>query len=381
MRVLIAFDKFKDALDAEAACAAAAGALAAKHPDWVLDVCPLTDGGEGFTTTLTRALGGRLEDVEVTGPLGQPVLARFGLVEPARLPEAARVLLRLEGSRPARHECIAIADLASASGLALLAPDQRNPWRTSTTGTGQLLATAGAGSDAIVLGIGGSATNDLGCGALAALGVRFLDAFGSALEPPVPSSWGDLTRIEGRPTLPPLSIACDVSNPLLGPKGATATFGRQKGLPESDGRRLEALASRMADSLCSHFAQPVTRAGEAGMGAAGGFSFGLAVGANARLVPGFDFVAACLGLSARLAAADLVLTGEGRFDATSLGGKAPGALIARARRAGKAAHVFAGSLAIPEDRVHHAITPPDLPLAQALPRTAELLAAAVALVL
>ncbi|HVU16749.1 MAG TPA: glycerate kinase [Candidatus Didemnitutus sp.] len=375
MRVLVAFDKFKDALSAEAACAAAAPAIAAKHPDWSIDLCPLTDGGEGFAVTLTRALGGSLETLEVAGPRRGPATAAFGLVSPTALPDDARAMLKLE---PGRHNCIAIADLASTSGLALLPLSDRNPWETTTLGAGQLLAELSRRVDGIVLGIGGSATNDLGCGALSALGVRFLDAFGTPLDPPTPKTWVDLARLEGRPTVAPLAIACDVVNPLLGPSGATAIFGPQKGLPASDVRRLDALAGRVADSMCGHFGQAVARAGEKGMGAAGGFSFGLAISAGAKLLPGFDFVAACLGLNRRLAAADLVVTGEGRFDATSLAGKAPGTLSARARRLGKTAHIFAGSLGVSADRVHHPITPEGMPLAAALPRTAELLQAAIA---
>lgn len=378
MRVLIAFDKFKDALDAESACAAATQAISARHPDWELDVCPLTDGGEGFAPTLTGALTGELGMLEVAGPRGRPARAAFGLIGPEAFPAAAWAML---GFQSGRHGRVAVADLASTSGLALLSPTERNPWETSSVGAGQLLAELSSRADAILLGIGGSATNDLGCGALSALGVKFLDPFGTPLDPPTPKTWGDLARLDGRPTVAPLAIACDVTNPLLGPQGATVTFGPQKGLPASDVRRLDGLAGRMAGSLCNHFGQPIARASEKGMGAAGGFSFGFAVAAGARLVPGFDLVAACLGLDRRLAAADLVLTGEGRYDATSLAGKAPGTLISRARRLGKTAHVFAGSLAGPEDRVHHAITPADLPLAAALPRTAELLQAAIARVL
>lgn len=373
MRVLVAFDKFKDALTAGAACEAAAGALRAKHPDWTLDLCPLTDGGEGFTEILTRAGGGTLQRVEVGGPRGGAFPAALGRVDAARLPAAARTRL---GLPPGGH--LAVADLASASGLALLAPAERNPWHTTTAGTGELLRHAvRQRADAILLGVGGSATNDLGVGALAALGLRFIDAFGQAVEPPVPFRWHQIVRIEGRITLPPLLIACDVTNPLLGRQGATVTFGPQKGLPPADVLELETRAARLAALLGDHGEQPRTLAATPGTGAAGGIAFGLMAVAGAKLVPGFDLVSDWLDLPARIAAADLVITGEGRFDATSLDGKGPGALAARARRMGRAAHVFAGSLGVEEDRAHHAITPPGLPLADALPRTAELLSAAV----
>jgi glycerate 2-kinase len=275
----------------------------------------------------------------------------------------------------------AVIGLASASGLELLPRDQRDPWQTTTFGTGDLVARAAAKKPAfILLGVGGSATNDLGLGALAALGFKFLAATGAPIGVPWPATWARIARIE-RPALdlPPVFIACDVTNPLLGPRGATATFGPQKGLAPADVPRLEAEMARLAALLCAACGKPIALADTPGAGATGGFPFGLMVGAGAKIVPGFDLVSAWLDLSGRIAAADLVLTGEGRFDATSLGGKGPGSLVTEARRLGKPAHVFAGSLELPalSGVEGHAITPPDLPLAAALPRTAELLAASV----
>jgi glycerate kinase len=371
MRCLVAFDKFKDALTAPQACAAAAAALRAKHPDWELDLCPLTDGGEGFVEILSAGREARLEQLEVPGPRDGSVVAPLAFVRAQALPDAARQRLGVTGT-------VAVAGLASASGLALLAPEARNPWHTTTLGTGELLRHAAAQkADAILLGIGGSATNDLGLGALSALGLRFIDAFGQVIQPPLPVKWNQLVRIEGRVSLPPLFIACDVTHPLLGQKGATVTFGPQKGLPPTDVLELETRARHVAGLLCDHAAKPRELTATPGAGAAGGIAFGLMVAAGARLVPGFDLVSDWLALPARIATADLVITGEGRFDATSLGGKGPGSIAAQARRLGKPAHIFAGSLGVEEDRSHHAITPRDLPLAEALPRTAELLATAV----
>jgi glycerate kinase len=377
MRVLVAFDKFKDALSAPQACTTAADALRAKHPDWTLDLCPLTDGGEGFAELLSAGGRGTLEPVAVSGPRGGAFSAPLGLVPCTQLPAAARQRLGL-GS----EGVIAVAGLAAASGLALLPATERNPWHATTAGTGQLLAAAAAKNPAaILLGVGGSATNDLGFGALAALGLRFIDAFGQPIESPVPSRWHQIVRIEGRVRLPPVFIACDVTNPLLGQKGATVTFGPQKGLPPTDVLDLETRAARMAELLCDQCEKPRSLATTPGTGAAGGISFGLMVAAGAKLVPGFDLVSEWLDLPVRIRAADLILTGEGRFDATSLGGKGPGSLAAQARRMGKSTQVFAGSLGVEEDRAHHAITPPGMPLAEALPRTAELLAAAVVRIL
>jgi len=375
MRCLVAFDKFKDALTARRACVVTADTLRGRHPDWTFDLCPLTDGGEGFTETLTNATQGWLELVEVSGPRGRRIPAALGFIESDRIPTPARALLP---SPPINHR-VAIVGLASASGIELISRSERDPWQTTTFGTGELVARALAkNAGAILLGVGGSATNDLGLGALAALGFKFFAGNGTPVAVPTPDTWARITRIEPAALdLPPIFIACDVTNPLLGPRGATATFGPQKGLAPDDVPKLEAQLGRMAALLSEACGKPISLAENPGAGATGGFPFGLMVGAGAKIVPGFDLVSAWLDLPARLAAADLVITGEGRFDATSLGGKGPGALVAEARRLGKRAHVFAGSLGLPETDGLHAITPSHLPLAEALPRTAELLATAV----
>lgn len=372
MRVLIAFDKFKDALTAEEACVAAANALRVNHPDWELDLCPLVDGGDGFCARLTDDVGGDFHEHQVTGPRGESVPARTGRMKFSQLREVVRSRLGLQG-----NGALAVVELAAASGIALLPPAQRDPWHTTTAGTGELLRAAAAGADAILLGVGGSATNDLGLGALAALGMKFLDPNGAPLALPTPATWERIVRVEGRVELPPLFIACDVTNPLLGPNGATATFGPQKGLALADVDHLDAAASRMAAMLCATVGRPLSLADTPGAGAAGGVAFGLMVAADARLIPGFDLVSDWLDLPARLAAADLILTGEGRFDVTSLAGKGPGSLVREARRLGKPVHVFAGSLDIAPDQFHRSITPAGLPLAEALPQTAEFLAAAI----
>lgn len=377
MRVLLAFDKFKHALGADAACAAAAAGL---DPAAAVEACPLTDGGEGFAALLTRAAGGTLHSATVTGPRGAPVVAAFGLVRWAGIPAAARA--RLPGDPPAADAHVAVVELAAASGVALLAPAARDPWRATTRGTGELLALAAArGARLILLGLGGSASHDLGLGALAALGLEPRDARGRALDP-APFAWPELHHFSGRvASLPPLRIACDVTNPLLGPRGAAAVFGPQKGLRAADLPRLEAETARVSALLCAHAGQPPECRALPGAGAAGGTAFGLACAAGARLLPGADLVAAWLELEARLAAADLVLTGEGCFDDSSLTGKGPGAVVRRALALGKEVHVFAGQLAVtsvPPAGLHlHAITPPGTDLATALRATAGNLTAAV----
>jgi glycerate 2-kinase len=383
MRALLAFDKFKDALTAPEACATAAHVLRARHPDWTLDVCPLADGGEGFSDILTAAVGGRMIASTVTGPREAPVQATMGMAALEKIPAAARALLDLPATSPLpAGAMVAVIELATASGLALLAPEERNPWHATTRGTGELIQMAvELGARAIVLGIGGSATNDLGLGALTALGLQGRTGNGRLIDPPVPARWPDIARFVGgvRPNLPPIRIACDVSNPLLGPQGAAAIYGPQKGLRPADRSRLEHESARLALMLCQHCSQPDNLMDVAGAGAAGGIGFGLMVAAGARLVPGFELVSAWLDLDARIAAADLVITGEGRFDDSSLSGKGPGAVAARAVALGKQAHVFAGKVtATGVGAISlHAITPPDIPLERALPETRTNLAAAV----
>ena len=377
MRVLLAFDKFKDALGAPEACAAAARALAASRPDWTVDSCPLADGGEGFGAILTAAVSGETLPATVTGPRGNPAAGRVGLVAYESIPTSARALLRLPdvgcGTR------VAVIEMASASGLALLPPGERDLWHTTTTGTGELMRLAvEQGAAAIVLGIGGSATNDLGLGALEALGLEFLAADGRRVSPPVPARWSEVVRIGGKltPVLPPIRIACDVTNPLLGPRGAAATYGPQKGLRPADLARLDHEAARLALLLCGYFSRSDELMEVPGSGAAGGISFGLMAAADAELLPGFDLVSAWLNLEARLERADVVITGEGRFDDSSLQGKGPGAVAARALKLGKIVHVFAGRATAaqpPAGLTLHSITPAELPLEQALPRAAEFL--------
>jgi glycerate kinase len=386
MRAMLAFDKFKDALTAPQACDLAAEALRALHPDWTLDLCPLADGGEGFCEILTRAAGGTLDTFTVSGPRGTPLTAPIGFVPLAKIPFAARVLLGLSSSQlstlSAQPPLAALIEMAAASGLALLPPNQRDPWQTTSLGTGELIRhAASCGASAILLGVGGSATHDLGLGALSALGLNFLTTDGAVLTPPTPSVWHRIERLHGAvpPSFPSLHIACDVANPLLGRNGAAAVYGPQKGLRPADLARLDNESARLALMLCTHCQQPDALMDKPGAGAAGGIAFGLMAAAHARLVPGFDLVSAWLDLDTRLATADLVITGEGRFDASSLNGKGPGALAARALALGKPTHVFAGAVtAAPVAGLAlHAITPAGVPLPTALREAPANLAAAV----
>jgi glycerate kinase len=373
MRVLVAFDKFKDAVPAGTACAAVAEAVRSARPDWQVDVCPLCDGGEGFATILTGAAQGTIRRIEVEGPLGIACGAPLGLVGLDHLPRGARDLLGPDAGRPG--EPVAVAEMASASGLALVPLGQRDLTRASSVGTGQLLAAAAAaGARSILLGIGGSATHDLGLGALGALGIRFLDHDGREIRRIAPADWPRLARLEGRLPggLPPISIACDVENPLLGPRGALATYGAQKGLRAAEAGALERETRRVSEILAGHFGAPAGLADRPGAGAAGGIAFGLMAAAGARLLAGFELVSSWLDLERRIASADLVLTGEGRFDASSLQGKGPGAVARRALGLGIVVRVFAGAVELegaPEGLLLHAVTPEGTGLAEALAGT------------
>jgi glycerate 2-kinase len=370
MRALVAFDKFKDALSAAEACRITADALRVIQPGWQLDVCPLADGGDGFVDILTRAASGELRRRQVAGPLGAPVEASYGVAD---TPAAARAVVG--------HGRVALVEMAQASGIALVPEAQRNPWRTTTRGTGELiLAAARENVSAIILGVGGSATHDVGLGALIALGLTAHAADDSLIANPIPDTWAALAKIGGRiaAELPPLIIATDVTNPLMGTFGAANVFGPQKGLLEEDYTRLEYMTGRVAAMLCTQAGKHPLLCETPGCGAAGGLAFGLHCAANAKLVRGFDFVSAWLGLEARLAAADVVITGEGSFDESSLSGKAPGEIARRAYALGKKVHVFAGRVTTPPEGLHtHPITPPGTELAAALRAAPQHLAASI----
>lgn len=385
MRVLVAADKFKDALSAAQACGAIAEGLRRARPSWQIEECPLTDGGEGFAEILTGAAGGAWFRKTVSGPRGALVHAGFGVVEAARLP--AEVLRRIGGVGGAAGGKIAVIEMASASGLALLRAEERDVWRTHTGGTGELIAAALAlGVDGILLGVGGSATHDLGLGALRALGLELHDGEGRHVEDASPENWARVTRVDAARLrkLPPIWIACDVTNPLLGPRGAATVYAPQKGLRPEAREKLEAESARLARMLCESRGAGIefTLADTPGAGAAGGIAFGLMAAAGATLVPGFELVGEWLQLEQRLERADLVITGEGRFDDGSLQGKGPGSLVRAALALGKPVHVFAGRVdaaGMPGVGLHE-ISPRGEPLSEALANAGNWLRESVAAV-
>ncbi len=344
MRVLVAFDKFKHCLTAEEACRIAAEAVCEARSDCLIDLAPLTDGGDGFCHILSASRSGTEVPVAVSDPLFRPIEAFIGLVDAETLEPGLRDDLGLPGEGK-----IALVEMAAASGLDRLEEKERDLWHTSSWGTGELLAHAAAeGVAAIILGVGGSATNDLGLGALQALGLQFEGPKGSLINRITPTKFNAVNSFSGKIYLDllPILIACDVANPVLGPNGASAVFGPQKGLRAADLPRLDREMEVMAGRLCQYFKAPAGLIREAGSGAAGGISFGFKAALGARICPGFELVSGWLRLPQKVARADIILTGEGRFDASSLQGKGPGALPVMAANAGggKKIKIFAGSI-------------------------------------
>ena len=344
-RVLLSLDKFKGALAADQACAVVARVLGRRCPAWELDLSPLTDGGDGFCSVLTESARGEFQPVLASGSQleaanASRVATQIGVVEHSRVPSGARELIGYHGG-----ERIAIVEMALINGLARVPRERRDVWRASSYGTGELLRRASELADVVLLGVGGSATSDLGLGALAALGLSFEDASGRSIHP-LPALWPRISAERGSIDVPlaPIVIACDVDNPLLGPRGAAAVYGPQKGLEPRDVPRFDREAARVAQLVCEHLSVELECASAPGAGAAGGIAFGLAAAAGARLVPGFELVWHWLDLEARMRRADLIITGEGRFDASSLAGKGPGALLERAQRFARPAVLFAGSV-------------------------------------
>jgi glycerate kinase len=388
--VLVAFDKFKGAISAHAACQVAAEVLGRKRPEWAVDLAPLADGGDGFCRILTEAARGREQRFRVSGSQcsggdHELVEAELGVVEASSVPRAARehlgwALPNAVDSGPTG--LVAIVEMAAANGLARIPREQRDVWRASSRGTGELLKRAAElGVGATLLGVGGSATSDLGLGALTALGLRFEDGSGREVLP-LPVNWPRLRGVKGAvDALPMLTIACDVHNPLLGPNGAAAVYGPQKGLHPADVARFDREAQRVGRLLCAHLEVDPVLMSSPGSGAAGGIAFGLAAAAGARVASGFELIWRWLDLESRVERADWVISGEGRFDRGSLSGKGPGEVVARASAKGRRAVLFAGSVERSAADAVRAqviqVSPPAIELDRAIGDTADHLRAAV----
>jgi glycerate kinase len=381
MRFLLAFDKFKGCMSASEACAVAAKALEKAVPGAEVVLCPVSDGGEGFCEVLAGGGRGRLAEIAVTGPIGERRQASVGFVDADGLDAALLDVLEL----PRTGE-IAVVEMAAASGLGCVPEARRNPWKATSRGTGEMLAfAAGEGASGIVLGIGGSATCDLGLGALEALGLSAVCS-GKSVERFTPECFDSLEGFVGEPMkLPPVRVACDVTNPLCGPNGTAAVYGPQKGLRQADVARMDAGIRRAASLLVAHFHVDPGILATPGFGAAGGIGCGLAIACGARMTPGADLVWRWRGMDKLLRGADVVITGEGAYDATSASGKGPGEIVRRAAALGKKTLVLAGRVDLKDveksgfgTATFRAITPPGMPQNEALARGGEFLAATIA---
>lgn len=326
MRVLVAPDKFRGTLAAWEAAAAIEAGWRRERPGDELDAAPMADGGEGTLDTLVAALDGRIRRVRVHGPLGDPVDAAFGVVDAGGGPTA-------------------VVELARASGLQLVAPGRRDALRSSSRGAGELIRAAlDEPLVEVLVCVGGSASTDGGAGIAAALGARLLDGSGSEIDDGG-AGLLRLERIDVRGFAPGAArvrfvVATDVDNPLTGPSGAARVFAPQKGASPADVSMLERALGHYATIV--HRDLGIDVRAMPGSGAAGGAGAGLIAFCGAHVRPGVDVVMDALGLRERIAAADLVLTGEGAFDESSLRGKVPAGVLAEARRSGTAAGILCG---------------------------------------
>lgn len=306
MKIVCAPDSFKETLSAREVALAMQRGIHLADPAIQVDLCPVGDGGEGTMEALIAAMDGSIHHAQITGPLGETVHARFGIVS---------------------EKSLGIVELAEASGLALVPKHQRDPTRTTTFGTGELIRLAVArGATSVIVCIGGSATVDGGAGIAQALGARFFDEHGTLMSEPMTGRLlRRIARFEPPKDLPAIRVACDVTNPLCGPAGAAAVYGPQKGATPQQVRELDVNLAHLAAIVGGNPNMP-------GAGAAGGAGFGLVTMCHAKLERGIDLVLDAIGFAQRCRDADLVLTGEGRLDRQSLHGKATlGVALAAAR--------------------------------------------------
>jgi glycerate 2-kinase len=316
--ILIAPDKFKETLSAIEVARAIAEGAGRVFPDAETVLHPVGDGGEGTLEALIASVGGRIETVRVTDPLGALVDAPLGRLDDGRI----------------------ALEVAAASGLTLVPRSRRDAMRASSRGTGELILAGLHEIEPItaIVGIGGSASTDGGTGAASAVGWRFLDSRGREL-PPGGGALVDLARIDGtgvdpRPARCSMTGAADIDNPLFGAMGAAQVFGPQKGASPEQVAVLDEGLANLAARVRQDLDADSGLAQTPGAGAAGGLGFGLAAFFGAELRSGFGVVADATGLASAIAGADLVITGEGRLDAGSLGGKAPIGVARMARDAG-----------------------------------------------
>jgi len=362
VKIVIAPDSFKESLSAPDAAAAIARGIKQAYPGAHTVCIPMADGGEGTVAAVLAATGGQWRSTPVRGALGEALDADWGW-----LPDATAVI-----------------EMAAAAGLEQTPPEQRDPLRADSHGVGQLVRAAlDAGARRIILGLGGSATNDGGTGLLRALGVRFLDT-GRRELPPGGAALAaldsiDTSGLDARLADTRIEIASDVDNPLCGPHGASHTFGPQKGASPQQVAELDASLARLADVCARHLGRDLRDA--PGAGAAGGLGFAAHAFLDAHFRPGVELVAELGGLAQAMQGAALAFTGEGRMDAQTLRGKTPAGVARIAQQAGVPVVALAGSLGDGYQELHaggitaaFSLAPGPLTLQQACDNAAQYLA-------
>ncbi|WP_318514093.1 glycerate kinase [Photobacterium leiognathi] len=359
MKIIIAPDSYKESLTAMEVATAIENGFRQVIPNAEYIKLPMADGGEGTVQSLVDASNGTIIERSVTGPLGEQVNGFFGLMGDGKT---------------------AIIEMAAASGLHLVSPELRNPMLTTSFGTGELiLAALDQGVEHIIVGIGGSATNDGGIGMAQALGVRFLDENNKQIS----YSGGaldrlhriDISNIDPRLLSVKLEVACDVDNPLCGEKGASQVFGPQKGATSEMVTQLDNNLAHYADIIKRDLGKDVKNM--AGAGAAGGMGAAFLGLFNAQLRPGIEIVMGAVNLADTLQDADLVITGEGRIDSQTIHGKTPIGVARTAKRFNKPVVGIAGSLSYDCNVVHEhgidavfSVVPRSISLAEALAEAA-----------
>lgn len=331
MKVLIATDSFKGSLTAKEACLAIEEGIKSSNPDIITTLTPLADGGEGTAEIITQQLGGKTIECHTQDPLNRPIKASFGI-----LPDNT-----------------AIIDMAAASGITLLREDDKNPLITNTYGTGLLIREAlKMESKKIIIGLGGSATNDGGTGMAAALGYSFLDKKGKNI--PLGGIYlNSLHKInfsekDKRLSACKFVIASDVTNLLTGENGASYTFGPQKGASSSDLTKLDNAMKQLAKCIKKELKKDVLSL--VGGGAAGGMGAGCVAFLNGNMSSGFDLVARHLQLESNIKVADIIITGEGYYDSTSANGKVISGVLKLAQKHKKQTIIIAGDAQVKNDK-------------------------------
>ena len=348
-RITIAFDSFKGSLTSREAAEAFAQGWHESLPECEVCKAYIADGGEGMTEAIVESIRGEYVDVDVTGPLGNSIKARYGII----------------------HGDTAVVELAAAAGLTLVAPEERNPLITTTYGVGEMIVDAlRRGCRKVILGLGGSATNDGGSGMLRALGCRFYDADHKELTTTIDIlervAWVDDTELLSMVRDMELMVAVDVDNPLYGERGAAAVYAPQKG---ADAEMVERL-----DRALRHYASIIGEewANIAGAGAAGGVGYGVLAMLGAKPQSGIELVLDTIGFKTQIANSDLVVTGEGRIDSQTLMGKAPSGVL-RYAQAQAIPCIAVGGGVVWSDELRrggfkniYAATPHDMPLEEAM---------------